>query len=194
MTGLISKFKEVKILDDEKIARELVNHNEDVIGYVIRKYSKLLYSVVNGVLGSLGTTQDIEECVADTFIYLWENPDKFDPKKGKLKTWLSIIARTQAYNRCRVFTKQCTLPLEDAVLVNQMDIADEAADEETMRTLIAAIKALKEPDREILIRRYYYEQKPSEIAFVLCMNVKQVENCLFRTKAKLRKAICNKIV
>ncbi len=176
-------------MDDEKIAKELKNHNEDVIGYVIRKYSKLLWSVANGVLGDLGTSQDIEECVADAFIYLWENPDKYDPNRGKLKTWLSIVARTQAHNRCRAFARQSTMPLENAVLINQMDIEDEAVSEETLCALTAAVKALKEPDREILIRRYYYEQKPHEIALVLSMSVKQVENRLFYTKAKLRKTL-----
>ena len=63
--------------------------------------------------------------------------------------------------------------------------------EETRRVLIAAVNALGEPDREILVRRYYYEQKPKEIALALNLSVKQVNNRLYHTKQKLREALLN---
>jgi len=63
--------------------------------------------------------------------------------------------------------------------------------EETRRVLIAAVNALGEPDREILVRRYYYEQKPKEIALALNLSVKQVNNRLYQTKQKLREALSN---
>ena len=91
-----------------------MNRNEAAINETITKYSKLLWSVAEAVLSHIGSVQDVEECVADTFIYLWEHPEKFDHQRGKLKTWLSIVARTQAVNRYREITKRNTLPLEDA--------------------------------------------------------------------------------
>lgn len=57
--------------------------------------------------------------------------------------------------------------------------------------LISAVRALGEPEQEILIRRYYYDQKPKEIAVALDMPVKQVENHLYRTKQKLRAILAN---
>lgn len=53
------------------------------------------------------------------------------------------------------------------------------------------MKALEEPDREILLRRYYYDQKPREIAMALDMPVKHVENHLYRTKRRLRETLIN---
>lgn len=66
---------------------------------------------------------------------------------------------------------------------------DTVLETETRRALLAAIHALGEPDREILIRRYYYEQKPKEIALALDLSVKQVDNRLYQTKLKLRKTL-----
>ena len=60
---------------------------------------------------------------------------------------------------------------EDEDFMIHIGIADDILKEETRRTLIAAINALGEPDREILIRRFYYGQKPKEIALVLDMSV-----------------------
>ena len=106
-----------------------------------------------------------------------------------LKTWLSIIARTQALNRCREITKRDTVPLEDINFIDHIGVADDVLKEETRRALVAAINALGEPEREILIRRYYYDQKPKEIALALDMSAKQVDNRLYQTKLKLREAL-----
>ena len=59
------------------------------------------------------------------------------------------------------------------------------------RRIFTLINALGEPDREILVRRYYYEQKPKEIALALNLSVKQVNNRLYQTKQKLREALSN---
>ena len=178
-------------MNDIRTISAIIRRDEAAISDVIKKYSKLLWSVSGAVLNNIGSTQDVEECVADTFIYLWQHPDKYDPKRGKLKTWLSIIARTQALNRYREIARRNTVPLEDSDFIDHLGIVDVILEEETRRTLIATINALGQPDREILIRRYYYEQKPNEIALALNMSVKQIDNRLYQTKQKVRKALSN---
>lgn len=178
-------------MNDERTILAIRKREADAINEVIKKYSKLLWSISGAILNNIGATQDVEECVADTFIYLWEHPDKYDPGRGRLKTWLSIVARTQAVNRCREIAKRNTVPLEETDFINHIGIVDDILKEETRRTLLAAINALGEPDREILIRRYYYEQKPKEIALALDMSVKQIDNRLYQTKLKLREVLSN---
>ena len=178
-------------MNDERTITAIKNRNEAAINEVITKYSKLLWSVAGAVLNNMGSTQDVEECVADAFIYLWEHPEKYNPQRGKLKTWLSIVARTQAVNRCREIAKRNIVPLEDTDFIDQLGIVDTVLEAETRRALLAAVNALGEPDREILIRRYYYEQKPREIALALDMSVKQVDNRLYQTKLKLRESLSN---
>ena len=178
-------------MNDEKTISAIRNREEAAINEVIEKYAKLLWSITAPILNNIGSKQDIEECVADAFIYLWEHPDKYDSRRGKLKTWLSIVARTQAVNRCREIAKRNTVSLEDTDFVHRLGIVDDILEGETRRTLLAAINALGELDREILLRRYYYRQKPKEIALALDMSVKQIDNHLYQTKRKLREALSN---
>ena len=187
MTG--QSVQEVTFLNDEKIITDIKNRSEVAINEIITKYSKLLWSVAEAVLSHIGSVQDVEECVADTFIYLWEHPEKFDHQRGKLKTWLSIVARTQAVNRYREITKRNTLPLEDTDFIDQLSVVDAVLEAETRKALLAAVNALGETDREILIRRYYYNQKPKEIALALDMSVKQIDNRLYQTKRRLREML-----
>ena len=62
-------------------------------------------------------------------------------------------------------------------------------DPEILDAVRTAVDALDEPAKEIVIRRYFRDQKPREIARAMELNVKKVENILFRTKAKLRKTL-----
>lgn len=176
-------------MNDETIIRAIRDGDEAAIGQVMDKYSKLLWSVVSAVLSHTAAEQDVEECVADVFIYLWENPEKYDSRRGKLKAWLSILARSRAIDRYRELSRRGDVPLEDTLIADRIGAADRVLAQETRRTLIRAVEALEEPDREILIRRYYREQKPREIAAALGLPVKQVHNRLYRAKHRLRETI-----
>ncbi len=173
-------------MSDAKILKSIMDGDERVFDHVITKYSKLLWHVVSGVLIS-GDCRDIEECVADVFIYLWKNPDKFDPEKSSLKSWLCMIAKSRALNKLRDISKHSSLSLEESVLTESFEIEGMILDRESAEIIIAAVKSLKEPDREIFIRRYCYEEKISKIAEELNLSEKSVENHLYRTKLKLRK-------
>ena len=163
--------------------------DERTINEIIIKYSKLLWPIAAAVLKNVGSEQDVEECVADVFIDLWENPDKYEPERGTLKSWLCMVARCKAIDRYRVLSKHSTVPLEGAMMVGRMGMQDALLQEETKRELVAAVNALADVEKDILTRRYYYEQKPREIAKALDLPLKQVENHLYRSKQKLRKAI-----
>lgn len=185
---LIRRYGGIKV-NDVQIIAAIKKGDEAIINYTIDKYSKLLWSIAGTILKNVGNTEDIEECVADVFIYLWQKPEKFEAQRGKLKSYLAIVARSRATDKYRQLSKQNVISLDEELIIDTLEIADDVLSAETRRTLLSAIKSLEEPDREIIVRRYYYEQKPKEIAFSLDMPIKQVENHLYRTKQKLRKMI-----
>ncbi|MPN09023.1 hypothetical protein SDC9_156311 [bioreactor metagenome] len=176
-------------MNDVQMMAAIQKGDETFINYIIDKYSKLLWSIAGTILKNVGSAEDIEECVADVFIYLWQKPEKFEARRGKLKSYLAIIMRSRATDKYRQLSKQNVISLDEKLMINTLEIADDVLSEETKRTLIAAIKSLEEPERDIIVRRYYYDQKPKEIAFSLDMPIKQVENHLYRTKQRLRKMI-----
>ena len=174
---------------EEKLRAALLNREERVLERIIDKYSRLLWKVAAAVLENAGSEQDVEECVADAFIYLWEHPEKFRPERGSLKSLLCILVRSRAIDRYRLLVKRDVLPLEEAVLTETAGMQEVLLARETRKELVAAVNALGEPGREILIRRYYYGQKPREIALALGLTVKQVDNSLYRSKRALRQSL-----
>ncbi len=176
-------------MQEETMISGIQRRDEEAMNHVINKYAKLLWPIASAVLKNVGSEQDVEECIADVFIDLWEHPDKYDPSRGSLKSWLCMITRCKAIDHYRFLSKHNTVPLESAMMVGRMGMQDALLQEETKRELVAAVHALADTEREILIRRYYYEQKPREIAKALDLSVKQVDNSLYRSKKKLRQAI-----
>lgn len=176
-------------MKEEVILSGIKSRDERVIGYIISKYTRLLWPVAAAVLKNVGSEQDVEECVADVFIRLWEHPERYDPARGSLKSWLCMVARSRAIDRYRELTRRGTVPLDGAMMAGRMGVQDALLREETHRELSAAIDALADTEKDILIRRYYFEQKPKEIAVALGLSVKQVDNSLYRSKQKLRHSL-----
>lgn len=185
--------KEVFILNDKndkKIISAIIDRDEQMLAFVVRKYSKLLWKIAAPVLINAASAQDVEECVADVFIYLWQCPEKYDPDKGKLSAWLSVIAKSKAVDRYRQIIRKREVP-EEEIVVKSPVYAGIATTDEEQEKLRSCVGKLDGKEKELIIRRYYYEQKPAEIAAVLEIPKKQVENKLYYVRQKLKKMMAD---
>lgn len=194
MTGQLNVLfeKEVSVLNDKKIISAIAARDERMLAFVVQKYSKLLWKIAAPILINAASAQDVEECVADVFIYLWQYPEKYDPDRAKLSSWLSVVARSRAVDRYRRIIRKREISLEEIVVESLGYAANIAVDEEmeekySRERVRSCIDELDEKEKELVIRRYYYEQKPAEIAVALDMPKKQVENRLYYVRQKLRK-------
>lgn len=192
MTGQLNVLlkKEVFILNDKKIISAIINRDEQMLAFAVQKYSKLLWKITASILINAASVQDVEECVADVFIHLWQCPEKYDPDKGRLSAWLSVIARSKAIDRYRQIIRKRESSIEE-IAAESVVYAEIAATDAEDERLLSCIGELDSKEKELIIRRYYYEQKPAEIAVVLDIPKKQVENKLYYVRQKLKRMIEN---
>ena len=178
-------------MTDAQLINAISRADAEAIDFVIAKYSRLVWRIAASVLDT-APEQDIEECVADVFVYLWEHSDKYDPCRGSLKTWLSVTAKSRAIDRYRELARRQDLPLEETLAADRADHSENIIRGESRDDILSAVNSLGEPEREIVLRRFFYEQKPREISLALHIPVKSVDNYLYRAKQKLRSFIENK--
>ena len=171
-------------MQDEKIRRGLLTRQEESMAQVMSQYTKYLWRVACAVMHDVGTPQDAEECVADAFWYLWEYAEKFEPARGSLKTYLSVLVRSRAMDRRRQILRRRKLVEDETILLLRMTNAP--MDRDMHHKLTHALHTLSPMQREILLRRYYYDQKPRDIALALGISARQVTNYLYRTKTSVR--------
>ena len=163
--------------------------DERALNAAMDAYSRLLWSIARAVLINVGTAEDMEECVADAFIQLWHNRNAMSQSRGSVKSWLCTVAKCKAIDRYRSIARGRDVSLNEDIALFSADVFDQPLDAVLQCELLAAVHALGEPEQEILLRRYYFQQKPKDIAIALDMTAKQVENRLFRAKQLLRKQL-----
>lgn len=193
MTGRLNAllYKEVFVLNDKKMISAIIKRDEQMLAFVIQKYSKLLWKITASILLNVSSVQEVEECVADVFIFLWQYPEKYNPDRAKLSSWLSMIARSKAVDRYRSLIKNKEISMEE-IIVESLGYAEVKTSDEDKEELLFYISELDEKEKELIVRRYYYEQKPAEIALALDIPKKQIENRLYYAKQKLKRCWANK--
>ncbi len=181
------------IRSDQELYELLVRDPDRGLAAVMDQYTGLVYTIVQGKLASVGTRQDVEECVGDVFVELWRTRESLDPMKGSLRAYLAVLSRRRAIDTYRrLCTRERRLPTDECPfdeqkeLIDDSDPAREIVAREAADELIRAVKALGEPDSEIIIRKYYLGQSAKEIGKALKMKENTVNKRATRALVRLK--------
>ncbi len=166
------------------LIQRLKKHDEAAFEEVMNKYLPLVSNIVYNIGRDRLSKEDMEETISDIFVILWNNTDKI--MEGKLQGYLCRIARTKALDRLAAVKRVQTLDIEELEIQSDFSIDVTAEIDDIAEILHELIDELHEPDREIMLRYYYYQQTAPMIAGILGMNKETVKSKLRRTKEKLR--------
>ena len=158
---------------------------------LIDTYAGLVYTIVrNKLTASCFCPADIESCAADTFSEFYCDLDKYSPELGSIKSWLCVIAKHNAADRLRRFYKEANILSSDsdeaAQYADDFSLEGSFEDKALRAALINAVKALGEPDREIMVRKYYLGQSAKEIGKIMGLSVSNVNTRASRAVSKLK--------
>ncbi len=171
----------------DKLLHKLKKHDEKALVSVIKEYSRLVATVAYNISRGSITKEDIEEIVEDVFVTLWENTDKV--QEGKLKGYICSIAKTHTLNKIAVVKRKAVLNIDDYDPEEDFSIEDETEKKDIQRELREIISEIESPDRDILIRHYYYCQTLSQISQDMQINFETVKSKLRRTRDKIKKKL-----
>ena len=177
-------------MSDEEIALKLKEKDVFVLEYIMQQYNKLLWAIIGNILSNCGTIEDIEDCISDVYVKLLEKSFLYNHTKGSFKSYLAKIGKHTAIDKYRMLTYKTNVELH---VNNNLDYNDDLFQilllRENKKIIIDEINNIKEPDREIIIRRYYFNEKVKTISVKMNLNTKYVENKLYQSKQRLKKAL-----
>lgn len=177
-------------MEDSQFLQLLRQDPNAAMEALIDQYASLVYAVVQGKLsGTACLSGDIEDCVADVFSEFYMEQDRFDPQKASIKTYLCVIARHNAADLLRKRKlRQRDVSLDDEN--TPQPVFDCNMEQNLLRRhVFEEIDRLGEPDRTILLDKFYFGHSSKFIAAKLSISVSNVDTRTSRALQKLRDLI-----
>ena len=172
--------------DEAKLLMRLKNKERNSIAESIKVYTPYLSTVLYNMVGNRLPKEDIEEIVSDVFVTLWKNAEYIDLKKGTIRSYIAASARNFALKR---LNKKM-----DCTSLDDIEISDDTSTTEEGLTSSAvwdAVMSLGEPDNEIFVRYYKFDEKLKDISKATGINISTIKTKLSRGKLKLKKILSN---
>lgn len=172
-------------MTEHELIQGLKNREESAIEEIMECFTPYVSTIIyNTSRGSLSTA-DIEEVAADVFFVLWNNSDKV--REGSLKGYIGCIAKSRAKDKLRKVSRGGeVVDIDDVVLADEYTLSDNMDRQVLQKDLDDALSQFGEPDREIIVRYYYYYQTAPKIAQILDLKLEAVKSKIKRARAKLK--------
>jgi RNA polymerase sigma-70 factor (ECF subfamily) len=178
-------------MEDVDLLNELNINPDRAMEAVINQYARLVYSIINSKISTVGTAEDVKECVSDVLIEFYRHAKEIDLSRSSIKGYLIVVAKNKGIDLYRrlagiavrnVNMDETCQYFED----NKLNPEQKVIQKEERKILLQAIESLGEPDKEIFIRKYYMGQKTKEIAEALYLRDNTVDKKISRGLKKLR--------
>lgn len=175
-------------MTDEEIIHLFFERSEQAIGALAEKHGGAAARVARNILGS---EQDVEECVNDTYLAVWNAIPPHRP--SPLRTFVCKIARNLAAKRYHANTAEKRNSRYDLALDELAETlagsggAEEALEAKELAAVINGfLGTLRQADRVLFLRRYWYAEPVKDLATAFCSTPDSVTVRLFRIREKLR--------
>lgn len=177
---------------DDNIMNQLISKNIAALEYLINTYGKAVYSLVYRILDGVGSKEDVEDCVSDIFVDVWEKCHQYNPEKGNIKTWLLILAKYKALSRIRKLKATKEIVTENIPETDSNECTESIIlSNEALQEVVNAINELRDTDKNIFYRRYFFHENIESIAKAYGLTRQAVDNRLWRCRKFLYEKLFN---
>jgi RNA polymerase sigma-70 factor (ECF subfamily) len=163
--------------------------DSSALSALVRHYQRPVYALVGRLL--VGPGAAVRDDVAqEAFIRVVRGLPRFDPAGGaKLSTWILTVVTRTCLNAIRDGRRKAAIPQPAGPAVAQGDPEQAAAERQLRLRVEAAMGALPEEMRAVLVLRAYHDFDYDEIAAAVGVEIGTVKSRLARARAALRDAM-----
>jgi len=168
---------------DEALMARVARGDEPAFRELARRHMSAMLALAAHIIGPA----DADDVAQEAFLRVWTNAPRWQPL-AMFRTWITRIVVNLCLDRRRRATM---LPLEAAgdPAGSAPDAARQIEIDETEREMTAAIAALPDRQRAVIVLTYREGLSNAETAAALDTSVGAVETLLVRAKQALRKSL-----
>ncbi len=162
--------------------------DESALQAMEQKYAGFCQSIAHNLLSS---TEDVEECVNETFFQVWrkippERPEKLKPWLGKLVRNNAIKLYQKSHAQKRDVTMTQTLYELEEMLPSSENMERDLEAAELGERISRWLLTLPKKDRVLFIRRYWYGVPLKELAKEMSIPANTLAQKMYRLRANLK--------
>jgi RNA polymerase sigma-70 factor (ECF subfamily) len=137
--------------------------NEAALAEVYRRHGGTVHTLARRVLGQDSRADDVTQ---DVFVEVWNRPERFDPGRGSLRTFLMTIAHGRAVDLLRSDTARTGREQRTAreTVVAGYDVEKAFTDLSVTEQLKGAVGTLPEGERRAIELAYFGGHTYREVA------------------------------
>jgi RNA polymerase sigma-70 factor (ECF subfamily) len=129
----------------------------------VRRFQGRIFGLALTIVMDRGAAEEVAQ---ETFLRAWKHASVFDPRRGRVSTWLLAIARNLAIDVIRVRRQE---PMDPQVLADLQTPTEAGPDEqgvtvEDTARLRTALAALPEEQKRALVLAAFYGRTAREIS------------------------------
>lgn len=181
-------------MTDKDLRRIMEQSSEKGRRALFDEYCGYVYAICANKLKGCGTSEDIDECLNDTFAAVFRYLDSSRGHDGDLKGIIGTIARRTAIDYFRRLSQKTgrTVSIDEEgfrQLPSGISVAEEAERSALSKAVLDCIDALGKPDSSIIVYFYYYGKNTKQIASLVGLSDSAVQQRLSRARKKLKKLL-----
>lgn len=147
-------------------------------------YAEYRNKIMGYIRARIRSNADAEDLCSDVFEKIQRKLGEFDSEKASLNTWIFTITRNTVIDHFRRSRPSEEL---DENISDDTELDEGILNNETLGELAAALKALPEELRDLIVLRYYEGRPLTEVAELMGLSYGAVKLRHQSALAKLRK-------
>jgi len=151
---------------DPQLVTMVARYSEVALAEIYRRHGGAVFGLARRVLND---TTDAEDVTQEVFLRLWNEPDRFDPSRGALRSFLLTQSHARAVDLIRSQGARRRREAREAAITARAtyDVRHEAWDLVLADEVVRALASLPDEERQVIELAYFEGHSYVKVAELL---------------------------